>query len=72
MSESANTDTPEPAAPTESVAAPTDQKAAFKAALDKKNAAAHARSQHLDGDNHVVGSSHSGATQRMFRRKSGG
>jgi hypothetical protein len=48
-----------------------DQRSAFKAALERKNAATAARSQHLDGDNHVAGSSHAAATKRVFRRKSG-
>jgi hypothetical protein len=51
---------------------PVDQKAAFRAALEKKNAAAHARGSHLDGDSHVAGSSHAAGSKRMFRRKSGG
>jgi Family of unknown function (DUF5302) len=50
---------------------PVDQKAAFRAALEKKNAAAHARGNHLEGDNHIAGSSHAAASKRMFRRKSG-
>jgi hypothetical protein len=50
-----------------------DQKAAFKAALERKNAAAHARNQSsLDGDNHVSGDSHAAGAKRQFRRKSGG
>ncbi len=52
-------------------ATPADQKAAFKAALDRKNAASNARSQHLEGDNKVAGNSHAAATKRVFRRKSG-
>lgn len=48
-----------------------DTKAKFAEALAKKNAAAHARSQHLDGENHVHGSSSPGVTKRQFRRKSG-
>lgn len=53
-------------------AAQVDQKAAFKAALEKKNAAAHARNQaSLDGDNHVSGDSHAAGAKRQFRRKSG-
>jgi len=51
---------------------PVDQKAAFKAALERKNAAAHARNQtSLEGDNHVSGDSHAAGTRRQFRRKSG-
>ena len=48
-----------------------DAKAVFQAALAKKKAAGTSRSQHLDGDNHVTGSSHSAGGKRMFRRKSG-
>lgn len=52
--------------------APKDQKAAFKAALDRKNAANHARNQTTaDGDNHVSGDSHAAGAKRVFRRKSG-
>ncbi len=50
---------------------PVDQKAAFKAALDKKKAAAGIRSQHLDGESQLHGTSHAAATKRQFRRKSG-
>lgn len=54
-------------------AAPKDQKAAFKAALERKNAANHARNQvSADGDNHVSGDSHAAGAKRVFRRKSGG
>ena len=49
----------------------TDTKEAFAAALARKNAANNARSQHLDGENHVHGSTSSDVTKRQFRRKSG-
>jgi len=48
-----------------------DTKAAFAAALARKNAATKARSEHLDGENHVHGTSSPGVTKRQFRRKSG-
>ncbi len=64
---------PDPATPEEDAAgAPQDQKAAFRAALDRKNAAAHARNKTSpDGDNHVSGDSHAAGAKRQFRRKSG-
>jgi len=69
----ADSDSAEPTAENDAApTAPEDQKAAFKAALDRKNAAAHARSGHLDGEKNVAGSSHAAATKRVFRRKSGG
>ncbi|MEO5834790.1 MAG: DUF5302 domain-containing protein [Nakamurella sp.] len=53
--------------------APQDQKAAFRAALERKNAAAHARNKTSpDGDNHISGDSHAAGAKRQFRRKSGG
>lgn len=52
-------------------AGPIDQKAAFKAALDRKKAASQSGAQHLDGDKHVAGDSHAAASKRQFRRKSG-
>jgi Family of unknown function (DUF5302) len=60
-----------PAEQDEAPAVPEDQKAAFKAALDRKNSASQRRSGHLDGDNNVAGNSHAAATKRVFRRKSG-
>ena len=48
-----------------------DTKAAFAAALARKNATTKARSEHLDGENHVHGTSSPGVTKRQFRRKSG-
>lgn len=75
MSASAeNSDAATTGAETDSVVteAPKDQKAAFKAALDRKNAANHARNQTTaDGDNHVSGDSHAAGAKRVFRRKSG-
>ena len=60
------------AAAAETEAGPVDQKAKFKAALDRKNAADHARNQvGLEGDNHVSGDSHAAGAKRVFRRKSG-
>jgi hypothetical protein len=51
---------------------PVDQKARFRAALERKNAAAHARNQvSADGDNHISGDSHAAGAKRVFRRKSG-
>ncbi len=51
---------------------PVDQKAKFKEALARKNAANHARNQvGLEGDNHVSGDSHAAGAKRVFRRKSG-
>lgn len=60
-------------ASTESAESPVteDTKAAFAAALARKNATAKARSEHLDGENHVHGTSSPGVTKRQFRRKSG-
>ncbi|WP_111766410.1 DUF5302 domain-containing protein [Nakamurella deserti] len=53
-------------------AGPVDQKARFKAALERKNAANHARNRTTaDGDNHVSGDSHAAGAKRVFRRKSG-
>lgn len=50
----------------------TDQKAAFAAALARKNAHAQKRAEHLDGQNNLIGSSTPGVSKRQFRRKSGG
>lgn len=71
MSASAeNSSAPEETPDTE--AGPVDQKAKFKAALERKNAANHARNQTgADGDNHVSGDSHAAGAKRVFRRKSG-
>ena len=68
-----SSDTDTPADPADQAAPVVDQKAAFKAALDRKNAAAHARNQSaLEGDNQISGDSHAAGAKRQFRRKSGG
>jgi hypothetical protein len=72
MSASAESSPAEDAATVETEAGPVDQKAKFKAALERKNAANHARNQTTaDGDNHVSGDSHAAGAKRVFRRKSG-
>ncbi len=72
MSASAESSPAEDAAVVETDAGPVDQKAKFKAALERKNAANHARNQTTaDGDNHVSGDSHAAGAKRVFRRKSG-
>lgn len=53
-------------------AAADDPKARFKAALDKKNAAAHRSNQGSANTGAVHGSESTGPGKRMFRRKSGG
>lgn len=61
-----------PADDTAATDGPVDQKAKFKEALARKNAANHARNQTTaDGDNHVSGDSHAAGAKRVFRRKSG-
>lgn len=58
----------------EAIAAATDPKAKFKAALDAKNAKSRAASGGEGGEagSQIKGASTSGPTQRMFRRKAGG
>lgn len=72
MSANAESSPAEEAATAETDTGPVDQKARFKAALERKNAAAHARNQSsADGDNHISGDSHAAGAKRVFRRKSG-
>jgi uncharacterized protein DUF5302 len=67
-------DTPEPAAePTEAVAEPEqdDVKAAFRAALDRKQASNRQGQEHADARSKVDNSHGPTASKRTFRRKSG-
>ena len=51
---------------------PVDQKAAFKAALDRKMAANHAGEDHTDAIRGSARSTHAQGGKRQFRRKAGG
>jgi len=49
-----------------------DTKAAFKAALDRKNAAQQSGTDHTDADRGSAKNTHAQGGKREFRRKSGG
>lgn len=49
-----------------------DPKAAFKAALDRKNASAHGHAEHVDVNKGSGRSSSAQGGKRQFRRKAGG
>lgn len=49
-----------------------DTKAAFKAALDRKNAARHSGTDHTDAERGSAKNTHARGGKRQFRRKSGG
>ncbi len=54
-----------------STAPSEDAKAKFRAALDRKNAAAHRSAESEENQGSVHGSETAGPMQRTFRRKSG-
>lgn len=66
-------DTPEPAAETTEDAEPQqeDVKAAFRAALERKQAQNRQGQEHADGRSKVDNSHGPAAAKRTFRRKSG-
>lgn len=61
----------EPSPQEQTAPAPDDVKARFKAALDKKNATAHASMTGAERTDGVHGSETRGPVRRTFRRKAG-